>query len=51
LRLTVAGAKANANLARARRAKFERIFEAIPSAQRSAVAASLSALMEAIDES
>jgi DNA-binding MarR family transcriptional regulator len=51
LRLTAAGAKANANLARSRRAKFERIFEAIPRAQRSAVAASLSALMEAINES
>ncbi len=51
LRLTAAGTKANTNLARSRRAKFERIFEAIPRAQRSTVAASLSALMEAIDES
>lgn len=51
LRLTAAGAKANGNLARSRRTKFERIFEAIPRAQRSAVAASLSALMEAINES
>jgi len=51
LRLTAAGTKANTNLARSRRAKFERIFQAIPRAQRAAVAASLSALMEAIDES
>jgi DNA-binding MarR family transcriptional regulator len=51
LRLTAAGTKANAKLAQSRRAKFQRIFEAIPRAQRSAVAASLSALMEAIDES
>ena len=51
LRLTAAGSKANANLARSRRAKFERILEAIPRAQRSAVAASLSVLMEAINES
>jgi DNA-binding MarR family transcriptional regulator len=51
LRLTAAGSKANANLSRSRRAKFERIFEAIPRAQRRAVADSLSALMEAIHES
>jgi DNA-binding MarR family transcriptional regulator len=51
LRLTAAGTKANANLAQSRREKFERIFEAIPRAQRAGVAASLSALMEAIDES
>jgi DNA-binding MarR family transcriptional regulator len=51
LRLTAAGTKANANLASSRRAKFERIFQAIPRARRTAVAASLSALMEAIDES
>ena len=50
LRLTAAGTKANANLARSRRAKFERIFQAIPRAQRAAVASSLAALMEAIDE-
>ena len=50
LRLTAAGTKANANLASSRRAKFERIFQAIPRAQRTAVAASLSALVEAIDE-
>ena len=51
LRLTAAGTKANANLAQSRRAKFERIFQAIPRAQRVGVAASLTALMEAIDES
>jgi DNA-binding MarR family transcriptional regulator len=51
LRLTAAGTKANANLASSRRAKFERVFQAIPRAQRTAVAASLSALVEAIDES
>jgi DNA-binding MarR family transcriptional regulator len=51
LRLTAAGTKANANLASSRRAKFERIFQAIPRSQRTAVAASLSALMEAVDES
>lgn len=51
LRLTAAGMKTNANLAQSRRAKFERIFQAIPRARRAGVAASLSALMEAIDES
>jgi DNA-binding MarR family transcriptional regulator len=51
LRLTAAGTKANANLAQSRRARFERIFQAIPRAQRAGIAASLSALMEAIDES
>jgi len=51
LRLTAAGTKANATLAQSRRAKFERIFQAIPRAQRAGVAASLFALMEAIDES
>jgi DNA-binding MarR family transcriptional regulator len=51
LRLTAAGTKANANLAQSRRSKFERIFQAIPRTQRAGVAASLSALMEAINES
>lgn len=51
LRLTAAGTKANATLTQSRRAKFERIFQAIPRAQRAGVAASLTALMEAIDES
>jgi DNA-binding MarR family transcriptional regulator len=51
LRLTRLGVKANNNLARSRREKFERVFSALPERKRNAVAASLSMLVEAIRES
>jgi DNA-binding MarR family transcriptional regulator len=46
LHLTQPGIKANAEIARSRRAKFDRIFTAIPAARRRSVVDSLSLLLE-----
>jgi DNA-binding MarR family transcriptional regulator len=46
LHLTQRGIKANAEIAISRRAKFERIFTAIPAARRQSVVDSLSLLLE-----
>lgn len=51
LRLTAAGRRANANLAAARRAKFERILRAIPPTRRGHITEALSTLLEAIYDS
>lgn len=48
LHLTQPGIKANAEIARSRRAKFDRIFTAIPAARRRSVVDSLSLLLEVI---
>ena len=50
LRLTEAGARAASNIAAARRAKFARILEAIPEAERSSVLEALRTLEEAMHE-
>jgi DNA-binding MarR family transcriptional regulator len=47
LHLTKRGVNANANIATSRRAKFDHIFDAIPSTARAAVLESLSLLLEA----
>ena len=48
LRLTDTGRQMAANLAEARRAKFERVFDAIPEAERATVLGSLQVLVEAM---
>jgi DNA-binding MarR family transcriptional regulator len=48
--LTDSGRDAAANLAASRQAKFERIFSAIPAAERDAVLASLDTLLQVIRE-
>jgi len=50
LRLTQRGITANGNIAKSRRAKFARIFGAIPPEQRGAVVESLSLLLEITNE-
>ena len=50
LHLTRRGITANANIAESRRAKFDRIFGAIPAERRGTVLESLSLLMEATRE-
>ncbi len=50
LHLTRHGIKANARIAESRRAKFERIFSAIPSPRRRAIVESLSLLLEVTRE-
>ena len=50
LRLTDAGRQLAADLAEARRAKFSRVFAAIPEAERAAVFESLHVLVEAMRE-
>ncbi len=47
LHLTQRGIKANSEIAASRRAKFERIFTAVPAAHRRSVADALSLLLEA----
>ena len=51
LRLTDSGRQMAADLAEARRAKFARVFDAIPEQQRTAVLESLQMLVEAMRES
>ena len=48
VRLTDTGRQMAANLAEARRAKFERVFDAIPEAERATVLESLQILVEAM---
>jgi DNA-binding MarR family transcriptional regulator len=48
LSLTTAGTRANQRIAASRKARFERIFDAIPSEQRDAVQTSLNILVEVI---
>ncbi len=50
LRLTESGARAAAGIAEARRAKFARILEAIPEAERESVLGALKTLEEAMRE-
>jgi DNA-binding MarR family transcriptional regulator len=50
LKLTAAGAKAARNLAVSRTQKFERVFDAIPPAQRTAVLKTLAILCQALSE-
>lgn len=51
LHLTRRGINANANIAESRRAKFERLFGAIPAARRDVVVESLALLVEVARES
>lgn len=50
LHLTGRGIKANANIAQSRRAKFDRLFAAIPAARRQALVESLALLVEVARE-
>lgn len=50
LHLTRRGINANANIAESRRAKFDRLFGAIPAARRAAVVESLALLLEVARE-
>ncbi len=50
LHLTQHGIKANARIAESRRAKFERIFSAIPASRRHSIVESLSLLLEVTRE-
>lgn len=50
LRLTASGRKSNATIAAARAAKFAKVFEALPKAQRAEVIAAVSALVEVLRE-
>jgi len=50
LALTAAGTRANQRIAASRKARFERIFDAIPPEQRDAVLTSLDILVEVIRE-
>lgn len=50
LRLTSKGIAVNADVAAARRAKFEKVFQAIPKQRRTAVAESLFDILEALNE-
>ncbi len=50
LRVTASGRKSNATIAAARAAKFAKVFEALPKAQRADVIAAVSALVEVLRE-